>query len=418
MKIFFQNEFILNGNGKIIYDHYEVDTYFQIEYNSLRLILKTSKISMGQLFAIGTGRFEGVIEESNLKVECSKICLTQYTKYQLSFVLLEDLIIGNNLNFKLFKAKLFGLNININEFKLEDYLIQSNKLEDFENINSHIKKFGSNLETSEITIKKADSKLLNKTETLEICKNICLLISLITARNIVYNRCEFIDENNEHQKIIRIKLNSFSYGKKFIYEDDLSNVLPTFYENFKNMNSIEQKCLFTSINYLNSSSNQFLEDSILNVSQIWEILSDTFVNEEITNTENINILRGELKSNIRQWHKKNEIKDYDLGFIMNRVLGSLDWEKVMKKFESLANNENLDFEKIGLDFKELISLRNQIAHSGRFEQIGNEDKYLEIYNSALLGIKVIILNKLGYSGEITYFIGGIAKTKNISYYLK
>jgi hypothetical protein len=70
MKIFLQNEFILNGNGKIIYDHYEVDTHFQIEYNSLKLILKTSKIIMGQLFSINTGRFEGVIEESKLNIEC------------------------------------------------------------------------------------------------------------------------------------------------------------------------------------------------------------------------------------------------------------------------------------------------------------------------------------------------------------
>lgn len=418
MEIFLQNEFILNGNGKIIYDHNEVDTLFQLEYNSLRIILKTSKIIMGQLFSINTGKFEGFIEESNLKIECSKICLTQYTKYQLTFVLLEDLIIGNNLNFKIFKAKLFGLNIKINEFKVEDYLINSNKLENFENLNTHINKFGCNLETSEITIKKVDSKSLDKTNTIETCKNICLLISFITARNIIHNRCEFIDENQESQKIIRIKLNNYRYGEKFIYENDLSSILPTFYENFSSMNPIEQKCLFTSINYLNSTSSQFLEDSILNVSQIWEILSDTFVNEKITNTENINTLRSELKSNIRQWHKKNEIKDYDLGFIMNRVLGSLDWEKVIKKIETLVNNENLDSEKIGLDFKELIILRNQIAHSGRFSQTGNEDEYLEIYNSALLGIKVLLLNKLGYSGEITYFIGGIAKKKNISYYLK
>lgn len=418
MEIFSQNEFILNGNGKIIYDHYEVDTLFQVEYNSLRIILKTSKIIMGQLFSINTGRFEGFIEESNLKIECSKICLTQYTKYQLTFVLLEDLIIGNNLNFKIFKAKLFGLNKKINEFKVEDYLIHSNKLKNFENLNTHINKFGCNLETSEITIRKSNSKSLDKINTIETCKNICLLISFITARNIIFNRCEFIDENQDNQKVIKIKLNNYSYGKKFIYEDDLSSILPTFYGNFKNMNSIEQKCLFTSINYLNSTSSQFLEDTILNVSQIWEILSDTFVNEKITNTENINTLRSELKSNIKQWHKKNEIKDYDLGFIMNRVLGALDWEKVIIKIETLVNNENLDSEKIGLDFKKLIILRNQIAHSGRFNQTGNEDEYLVIYNSALLGIKVLLLNRLGYSGKITYFIGGIARTKNISYYLK
>ena len=418
MEVFSQNEFILNGTGKVIYDHLEVDVHFQIEYSSLKLILKTSKVIMGQLFAINTGKFKGVIEKSNIEVQCSKICLSQYTKYQLSFVLLEDLIIGGELNSKEFKATLFGLNTGIKEFRVENYLIQLNLLEDFELLNSYTKKFGSNLETGQIIIKKSDDSTLDKIETIETCNNICLLASLITARNIVYNRCLFIDKNQDTQEHIRIKLNSFSYGYKFVYEDDLSSILPILYESFKNLNPIEQKSIHTSINYLNSFSSQFLEDSILNVSQIWEILSDTFVSEEINNSENINTLRSELKIQIRKWHKENTVKDYDLSFIMNRVLGSLDWEKVIKKMETLVGRENIDSEKVGLNFKELIELRNQIAHSGRFKQVGNEDEYLEIYNSSLLGIKVLLLNKLGYSGRVTYFVGGIPQSKSINYYLK
>ena len=180
----------------------------------------------------------------------------------------------------------------------------------------------------------------------------------------------------------------------------------------------EKKCLFTSINYLNSNSNKFLEDSILSIAQIWEILSDTFLTEKIENIDNINILRAELKKTIKAWHKGNEIIDYDLGFITGRVLDSLNWEKVIKKLEKLAHNESLNLENIGLNFKELISLRNQIAHSGRFKEVGNEIEYLEVYNSALLGIKVVILKKLGYTGNITYLIGGIPKTQSINYYLK
>lgn len=417
MEIFQQNEFIINGTGKIIYPHYQVDTTFQIEYNPFHIVLKTPKIILGQLFAIGYGKFEGIISGTDIKIECNNICLSKYTKYRLTFVFLNDLIIGKTINPISFKAKLFGLNTKIDEFKIENYLISARPVENFENLNIFSRKYGYFLETSEIIINEINSKKLDKNKTIQTCKDICLLLSFVLAKNIIYNRCEFI-EDNDYQEIIRIKLINDSHGQRFIFEDDLNEIIPIFYENFSKMEPAQKKCLFTSIDYLNSNSNKFLEDSILSIAQVWEISSDTFLKEKIENTENINILRAELKKTIKAWHKGSEVIDYDLGFITGRVLDSLDWQKVIKKLEKLADKESLNSENIGLNFKELISLRNQIAHSGRFKEVGNEIEYLKVYNSALLGIKILILKKLGYTGNITYFTGGIPKMQNISYYLK
>ncbi|WP_343587469.1 hypothetical protein [Flavobacterium sp.] len=416
MEIFNQNEFIIYGKGKIIYPHYQVDTDFQIEYSPYKVVLKTSKIILGQTLSIGYGKFEGVIYDTDTKVICQNICLTKYSKYQLTFAFIDDLIIGNESNFTSFKAQLFGLNIKMNQFNIQNFLVSSNLLKNFKELDAFGIKYGHFLETSELIIKSKDSNYIDKSLSLKLCKEICLLLSFILAKNIVYNRYEFFDTINS-QKIINKKLINNSHGQRFIFEENLDEIIPIFYENFSNLNSNEQKCLFTSIDYLNSTSNKFLEDSILSIAQIWEILADTFLSTEINNTESIQKLRNELKSTIRTWHKDNKILDYDLNFIMSRVLNSLDWEKVIKKLENLSHQEGLNFETIGLNFKALISLRNQIAHSGRFEEIGKEKEYLEVFYSSLLGIKVLILKKLGYKGYITYFIGGIPKTKNIEYYL-
>lgn len=416
MEIFNQNEFIIYGRGKITYPHYQVDTDFQIEYSPFKVTLKTSKIILGQTLSIGYGAFEGVIFDTETKVICQKICLTKYSKYQLTFVFIDDLIIGNESNFTLLKAHLFGVNTKINQFNIQNFSVSFNLLENFNDLNTFGIKYGYFLETSELTIKSIDSSYIDKSLSIKLCKELCLLLSFILAKNIIYNRYEFFNTVNS-QKIINKKLINNSHGKRFIFEENLNEIIPIFYENFSNMNLNEQKCLFTSIDYLNSTSNKFLEDSILSIAQIWEILADTFLMTEINNAESIQKLRNELKSTIRAWHKNNKILDYDLNFIMGRVLNSLDWEKVIKKLENLSYQEGLNFETIGLNFKGLISLRNQIAHSGRFEEIGKENEYLEVFDSALLGIKVLILKKLGYKGYITYFIGGIPQTKNIKYYL-
>lgn len=417
MEIFEQNELTIYGNGKIIYEHHQGEAHFELEYNPFSIILKTSRIILGQLFSMNYGKFEGLITDSQIKVECKSICLTKYSKYQLTFVLLDDLVIGNESDFRIFKARIFGLNHNIEEFKIDDYIVSVKKIENFDSIDSFNKKYGQILESSELIIKDKNSNILNKESTIKISKDICLILSFILAKNVVYNRCEFFDNDNQSQKIIKINLITNSQGKRFIYEENLGELISTLYENFIKMEENEKKCLFTSIDYLNSVSSKFLEDSILSIAQVWEILADTFLKEKINNTESINLLRTEMKNTVNKWHNENEIKDYDIDFIKNRVLESLDWEKVIKKLEKLAENENINSEKIGLNFKELISLRNQIAHSGRFKEVGREIEYSEIYSSAILGVKVLILNKLGYKGNITYFIGGIPTTKNIDYYI-
>jgi len=418
MEIFEQNEFIINGKGKIIYDHYQADIDFQIEYYPNNVLLKTSKVDKGILFAFNYGKFEGIISDTNQKVKCKSICLTKHEKYKLIFVLLEDLVIGDIKNCQSFKARLFGLTFDLKEFKVGKYIVSTKRLENTENVPTLIRKFGGNFETSEMSLEKFESDTISKENTIETSKEICLLLSFILSKKISFNRCEFSDGNNQFQKIIRIKENNNSSGESFLFDNNIEDILSTLYDNYKNLSPNEQKCLFTAVEYLNSTSQKYLEDSILSIAQVWEILSDTFLLEKVHNTNSIKILRDSLKSTIKDWHQVNSVKDYDLNFIQTRVLGSLDWEKVIRKLEKLSDKENLDLQKIKLNFKELIILRNQITHTGRFKEIGKETEHLETYSSATLGIKILILKKLGYSGSITFYSGGIPNKQNIYYYIK
>ena len=74
MEIFEQNELTIYGNGKIIYEHHQGEAHFQIEYNPFSVILKTSRIILGQLFSMNCGKFEGLITDTQIKIECKKIC--------------------------------------------------------------------------------------------------------------------------------------------------------------------------------------------------------------------------------------------------------------------------------------------------------------------------------------------------------
>jgi len=422
MEILKQNEFIIEGTGKIIYDHSQDDARFQISYNPQKVILKTFQMPLGHVFAsYGYGRFEGFIGGTNVKIKCSKIAFGLYDKdkYQTSFQILEDLIIGDDVPFHVFKAKLFGIIIDVPEFRIGSYLISIKRFENFDEINS-LKKYGCNLEEGEIVIKNFESKTIEKNVTIKMCKEICLMLSFISGVKVFYNRCELTNDKKQSQKIMRINTaNIGSYNKGFLPQENIEKILPIFYENFSKMKPNEKKCLFTSIDYLNSKSNKYLEELILRVAQIWEILSDTFLVEEVKNAKIIIDLREVLKKTIREWHKNNKsngIKDYDFSFIMGRVLTSLDWEKAIKKMEKLVEKENLNSETIGLDFKTLVELRNQIAHSGRFEKTGEEyqNHYGEVYSSALFGVRVLILKKLGYTG----YIFREQKFENIGDYIK
>lgn len=405
------------GNGKIIYSHANNDISFEINCSPFHIELKTSRVIFGQLYSINTGRFKGITSDG-IRIYCENICLVEYDKYRLTFTLLSPLIVGEINKPIVFKAKLFGLGNDQLNFKYKDKSISFEKADESDKVAKLARNFGYQIENGSILIQGDNEEILDIEDTIKLAKRICLLLSFVLGKNVTFNNCEFINEQKESVEFYEITLVNNSKGTRFILEKNISKYLPKMIEEFDNLEEKDFKCFQTTINYLNSTSNKYLEDSILAMAQIWEILADNFLESKVENNPQVTELRTILKREIRSWHKSNEIKNYDLGFIMERVLTSLDWEKVITKLKLLAIQENLDTELIGIDFNKLIKIRNQIAHTGRFTELGNEYEYLEIYNRAKLGIHALLLNKLGYNGTLIENIGGIPKINRIDNLLK
>jgi len=407
----------IEGKGKIIYEHISDEISFEIIISPFKIRLKTSKVTLGQLYAINQGKFEGVTNDGRI-IHCDSISLVEYDKYRLTFVLLDKIVVGICSNPKIFEAPLFGLSRDILDFNYLGKSIKFTKTDDYESIKTARTNFGCHLPDGNITIENLNNENLDIIETIEMAKQICLILSFLLAKNISYNKGQFSDNINETITFYKMELIDSSTGTRYVYEKRLNDYLPKLMVNYSKLDLDEQKCIQTTVTYLNSTSNKYFEDQILAIAQIWEILADTFLSLKVENNQSINELRDTLKINIRSWHKSNEIKNYDLGFIMDRVLGSLDWEKAIRKMELLVVQEKIDSNLIGLNFKRLIEIRNQIAHSGRFKEKGKEYEYLDLFNSSLIGIHILILKRLGYSGTLTEVVGGIPKIKRIDNLVK
>lgn len=415
MKIFDQNVLSLTGNGKIIYECYEIETNFKIEYSPFDIKIFIPRIEM-EYFS--EAKFVGENHNDKLRIACSKICFRDYSinGNEMIFSLLDDLIIGEDSHFNLFKANLFGLNIKFSELKIGNFIVSANIIDNFDEINSFNNKFGCLLESGSLIIKDINSENLNKLKTIEFFNDICLLLSFLLAKKIASNRYEFSNEDKK-QNIIRIKTSNNGKGRIFIDNESIINSLPTLYDNYSKLKANEKKCFFTSIDYLNSIFNNYLEDSILKVAQVWEILSDTFLVQKVNNTQSISDLRNEIKSTINLWHKNDKSKDYDIAHIRQRIFEALDWEKAKIKLSNLVEEEKINIEKIGLNISDLIDLRNDIAHEGRFKELGKENEYLKIQYAAILGINILMLNKLGYICNLKCLIDDCITIKNIDWFL-
>ena len=194
MDIFEKNEFTLTGKGKIIFDSYETDIDFTIEYYPFNIILKTSKII---LIEQNFGKFIGNESLNNTLITCEDICLQRITENELIFLFTEDLKIGNEIDCKIFSAKIFGINQNIKEFKINNFLVRIKPIKNFDNLNLFNDKFANNYESSELIIEDVNSNILDKDLTREVCNDICLILSFIFAKKITYNRFDFLNSTNK-----------------------------------------------------------------------------------------------------------------------------------------------------------------------------------------------------------------------------
>lgn len=239
--------------------------------------------------------------------------------------------------------------------------------------------------------------LKSESEFSELAIDIKNLLSLGTGQNVIFDRQEFLHEDKINP-VLRKMLDPVNSGFPIIKNSDLENFIIECLPNWKLLNKADKNTIYVSFDYLNQTKNGFIEDRILRTVQAWESLAKYWeIKAELV--EPLKDLRKEILGVYKNWCKSETNKKIDpkgdLGTDLARVI---DRNKLLNKLENLASEYKLDYEILNIDFKRLIKLRDQVAHSGRIRHSAKESG--DLMYSAIKGLQIIILNKLKYTGNI------------------
>ncbi len=244
-------------------------------------------------------------------------------------------------------------------------------------------------------------KLVNQNSSqekyLSKANDITSLLSLAFGNDIVFNRQLYFMNNELCQENWRRKVD-YNFGVEACVPDfNLNHFLERTLSNYEKWTEEKKKVFYSTVTNINSSSKGFVEDRLLRICIAWEGLSESWSkNKKSANTE-LTQLKKLLKETIDNY---NLPPNYDDFFIKTRILNSLDWEKLYDSLTNLSSQYFLDNEKLNLDFRSLINIRNDIAHSGLFRKKYSTRFLTNLIYNHKLGLQVIILKELGYDGLV------------------
>lgn len=257
--------------------------------------------------------------------------------------------------------------------------------------------------TSKIPIRRVDF--------LEHAIIVCEILSLAIGNTITFHRQKFSTDDGTTLEVWRRRVDFYSDSGSIVYSFDLGDLIKSSLENHFSFKDSSKTAIRRAIDYINSSSHGFMEDKILRVCQAWELLADEFC-EKQKDTNEIKLLKVGLKKQIKTW--SDEHPDMSKEEISNRVLGSLNWNRLIIQLNNLADSEDLDLKKIDLDLLLVKKMRDQVAHTGRFKDYSERELFHEILKKAVFGLRIIILRKLGYHGHVKFSEDGWATRAPIS----
>jgi hypothetical protein len=173
--------------------------------------------------------------------------------------------------------------------------------------------------------------------------------------------------------------------------------------------------MLVAIMHLDTSGLGFLDNRLLQVAQIWELLATKWGHKKAT-PPNIQKLKESLKTFLREWRDTNPGCDPDAK-ITCRILGSLEWDTLLSRMNSMVDSFGLLTHLIGLDLARLKVARDKAAHS---ISTGVSDKdredMLQLLLAATAGIQLLLLRKLNYTGFVVFHERGWRADRCIKYF--
>jgi hypothetical protein len=229
--------------------------------------------------------------------------------------------------------------------------------------------------------------------------NICLLLSLAVGNSVIFNRQFYYKDDQLVLEIWRRKA-GYHYGVEPCIPDfQLNRFLERTLSSFEKWGIKKKDLFFSTVNYINSANQGFLEDRLLRLCIAWESLALKLVKTSTLPKLEIELLKEFLGKSIDNFDLPEDI---DRSFIKDRIAKALEWEKLYNSLLNLVNIYNLDCEKLHLDFKKLVKIRNDVAHSGQFRKKYPKTDLADLVFYSKTGLQVILLLELGYSDMIVF----------------
>lgn len=402
MKVEFPSVIVKTGSGKFYNSVNNYESDFEIfNYPDRNLIITKpqSNLDIVHLFSsTEQWKLEGYLNDGT-PVTCESLFINEFTGDFFQFFVAKELFFGNkelNIEYAIFPL------IGFYEGKIK--LTHENwKIETDEEIYYKTKKqqriskiWKTQLEAR--TLRLQFNKDLKINDYIQKISNISSLLSLATGNEIAFHRQLYYSSDNETLEVWRKRI-AYHFGIDSIIDPiSLTSLLEQTLTKFEKLDREKRGAINRAVDYINSAAHGYLEDRIFRVSLAWELLSFEYFPFSNLDPE-LKDLKKRLKSAIKEWNK-----DYPLlnkyGFLNDRITKSLTWEKLISQMKKFAESEKLNLEKIGVDFYEIKEIRDNVAHTGKFGKKYDSAHLIDIIEKAILGLRILILRKLCYSGDI------------------
>ena len=238
------------------------------------------------------------------------------------------------------------------------------------------------------------------------------LLSFALGETVIFDRAIFVQDGIS-ENFNREMVTNSNNGIQIVPNKEIENFLVSALPIWNSFTKYERDRFFVVIDYLNQSCIGFIEDRILRVAQAWESMAD-FLNVKSELSDPLLGLRNELKLLYKSWKKTNRYIDEN-GSLGKRITGAVDEEKALAKLMNLVSQEQLNAKAIKLDLMGLKRQRDNVAHTGRVNVPGEE--VIDILESAVKGLQIIVLRRLNYRGKIKYARNGWATTESINNFI-
>jgi hypothetical protein len=254
-------------------------------------------------------------------------------------------------------------------------------------------------------------------EDYESCaQDIMLLLSLASGNGVSSHRWGLAYPNQEVVEKWRSRAGDEIGPGCIVEKGRLEQFLQQCLPVLRQMPQEDYALIARAVAYLNMSATGYVDTRLIQIAQAWEFLAANWAPKGRL-TEPENNLRNMIKSCCKDWRKANPSEDRD-GALGNRVLFAFEWPILKRQIEALADQAGLDLEIVGINLEQLKAARNAVAHQGTLDGLEpSAIPHHKLLLNAQLGLQLLLLQKLEYTGYVKVIINGWGDEKPISYFL-